>query len=49
LTAVRRLEAAFAEDRAARNDMQAKIEKLKVQVAELPEQIARLEAASHDA
>ena len=34
---------------AARQDIQSQIEKLKVQVADLQEQIARLEADSHDA
>jgi chromosome segregation ATPase len=48
-TAFKRQEIAFAEDRAARKDIQSEIEKLKVQVAQLQEQIARLEADAQDA
>ena len=47
--AVKRLEVAFAEDRASRKGMESEIEKLKVQIADLQERLARLEHDSHDA
>ena len=47
--AVKRLEVAFAEDRASRKGMQSEIEKLKVQIADLQERLVRLESESHDA
>lgn len=45
--AVKRLEDAFAEDRTALRDRQEEIDRLKLEIADLQERLARLEEDSH--